>query len=127
MGKPGNLACATEQLLSCSGKRVDFFTGLCVQLGGEQLFHLAHTQVLFRTLSHEEIQAYLTAESPFDCAGSFKAEGLGICLFDAITSCDPTDLIGLPMIALCRMLRHFGINPLAPHQLSSQPHEQTDL
>lgn len=112
LGKPGNRARAFEQLTFASGQRVDFFTGLCVQMGNRQLFHLAHTQVYFRALSPREINRYIDAEKPWDCSGSFKAEGLGICLFDRINSCDPTDLIGLPLIALCRLLREFGVNPL---------------
>ncbi|HMY39591.1 MAG TPA: Maf family nucleotide pyrophosphatase [Marinagarivorans sp.] len=112
LGKPGNRARAFDQLTNCSGRPVDFFTGLCVQLGGTQLFHLAHTRVHFRTLTPAEINRYIDVEMPLDCAGSFKAEGLGICLFDRITSSDPTDLIGLPLIALTRMLREVGVNPL---------------
>ena len=64
--------------------------------------------VQFRTLSNAEIERYLHAEQPYDCAGSFKAEGLGICLFEAIESRDPTALIGLPLIALARELRQVG-------------------
>lgn len=111
--KPGNRAAAIEQLSNASGQQVDFFTGLCVQKGSRQLFHLAHTQVRFRTLTPLEINHYLDLEQPWDCAGSFKAEGLGICLFDSVQSTDPTDLIGLPLIALSRFLRKFGVNPLA--------------
>ncbi|HEY6527655.1 MAG TPA: Maf family nucleotide pyrophosphatase [Cellvibrionaceae bacterium] len=114
LGKPGNKLRATQQLQSCSANSVDFFTGLCLQRGETQLFHLAHTQVKFRDLSTLEINSYLEAETPWDCAGSFKAEGLGICLFESIDSQDPTDLIGLPLIALSRMLREFGVNPLTP-------------
>lgn len=112
LGKPGNLTKATEQLHSCSGKKVLFYTGLCVQQGDQQQFHLSQTVVNFRNLRAAEISAYLNAETPWDCAGSFKAEGLGICLFDSIDSSDPTDLIGLPLIPLCRMLRQLGIDPL---------------
>lgn len=112
LGKPGNHARAVQQLSQCNGRQVDFFTGLCVQQGSQQHFHLAHTQVQFRQLTPAEIHRYVTIEAPFDCAGSFKAEGLGICLFDAISSCDPSDLIGLPLIALSQLLRQFGVNPL---------------
>jgi septum formation protein len=114
LGKPGNKLCAIQQLQSCSATSVDFFTGLCLQRGDIHLFHLAHTQVKFRDLSTLEINTYLEAETPWDCAGSFKAEGLGICLFESINSQDPTDLIGLPLIALSRMLREFSVNPLTP-------------
>ncbi len=113
LGKPGNRAGAFEQLTLASGRQMDFFTGLCVQRNGRQLFHLAHTQVCFRSLSAAQINRYIDLETPWDCAGSFKAEGLGICLFDSINSCDPTDLIGLPLIALSRMLKEFGIDPLS--------------
>lgn len=113
LGKPGNRACAFEQLSCASGQSVDFFTGLCVQRSSNQLFHMAQTQVCFRRLTAAEINRYIDVETPWDCAGSFKAEGLGICLFDKISSSDPTDLIGLPLIALSRLLRELGINPLA--------------
>ncbi|MEY4587969.1 MAG: Septum formation protein Maf [Pseudomonadota bacterium] len=121
LGKPGDAARACEQLQACSAERVDFYTGLCVQQGETQWFHLAHTQVVFRALSLAEIHAYLAAEQPFDCAGSFKAEGLGICLFEAINSQDPTDLIGLPLIALSRLLRQFGLHSLSAMQSSPPP------
>ena len=112
MGKPGNRQNAVEQLQNCSGQQVDFYTGLCLQLGDQQQFYLARTQVQFRKLTLEEITNYLTIEKPWDCAGSFKAESLGICLFTALKSDDPTALIGLPLIALSQMLRNWGVNPL---------------
>lgn len=112
MGKPGNRQNAITQLQNCSGRQVNFYSGLCLQLGDQQQFYLAQTQVQFRKLTLEEINNYLSFEKPWDCAGSFKAEGLGICLFTAIKSEDPTALIGLPLIALCQMLRNWGVNPL---------------
>ncbi|TWI06768.1 Maf family protein [Aerolutibacter ruishenii] len=109
LGKPGSRDAAIAQLASMSGHEVLFRTGLCV-LGPDGAAHvvLDTTVVRFRTLSQAEIARYLDAEQPFDCAGSFKSEGLGIGLFDAIESSDPTALIGLPMITTARLLREAG-------------------
>jgi septum formation protein len=114
LGKPGDLATARKQLLACSGQAVEFHTAVCVlhpQAGFEKC-HTDLTTVEFRTLGAAEIDAYLNAEKPFDCAGSFKSEGLGVTLFDAITNQDPTALIGLPLIWLAGCLRSAGLNPL---------------
>lgn len=109
MGKAGGRDPALAQLESCSGQRVVFRTALCLLRHGEPARPaLDHTEVVFRTLSREEILRYLDAEQPYDCAGSFKCEGLGIGLFDAIHSQDPTALVGLPLIALARALREAG-------------------
>ena len=70
------------------------------------------TQVCFRQLEHSQIDRYLQREQPYDCAGSFKAEGLGISLFSAVTSQDPSSLIGLPLISLCTALKGFGVETL---------------
>jgi septum formation protein len=112
LGKPGNLAQATAQLRASSGTRVDFITALCLlnSASGEKLSDQDCTSVYFRELQDDEIARYLAAEQPFDCAGSFKAEGLGITLFDKITSDDPAALIGLPLIKLAGMLRAMGAN-----------------
>lgn len=109
--KPGNRDNAHEQLRASSGNIVHFYTGLCVFDGrkGRLQTHIDHTRVVFRALSDEEIRRYLAREHPFDCAGSFKSEGAGIALFDRIESEDPTALIGLPLIALARLLREAGI------------------
>jgi septum formation protein len=108
--KPGSSDNAHEQLRASSGNIVDFHTGLCVfDREGRLQTHTDHTRVVFRTLSDQEIRRYLAREHPFDCAGSFKSEGAGIALFERIESEDPTALIGLPLIALARLLREAGI------------------
>lgn len=105
--KPGSIDNAREQLRASSGKTVDFFTTLCVidSRDDRQWTALDHTRVIFRDLTEPEIERYLDREKPFDCAGSFKSEGAGIALFERIETGDPTALIGLPLIALARMLR----------------------
>lgn len=109
--KPGNIDNAREQLRSSSGNTVDFFTGICVidTRDGRQRDALDHTKVVFRELDHGEIDRYLSRERPLDCAGSFKSEGAGIALFERIEGEDPTALIGLPLIALARLLREAGV------------------
>lgn len=109
--KPGNIGKAHEQLRASSGNVVDFFTGLCLidTRNGQHWKALDHTRVIFRKLSDDEIGRYIAQESPLDCAGSFKAEGLGIALFEHLDSADPTALIGLPLIALSSMLREAGV------------------
>lgn len=111
LGKPGGHAEAVAQLKAASGKYMKFHTGLCLwdARSGSFQEYTDITRVMFRTLTEEEIARYLKAEQPYDCAGSFKSEGLGITLFTAIESNDPTALVGLPLIALCRMLRTAGI------------------
>ena len=111
LGKPGNHARATAQLRRMRGRRVVFQTALavlCEQTGFEQQ-DLAPVSVAFRMLDDDEIEAYLRAEQPYDCAGSAKSEGLGISLLDAIHSDDPTALVGLPLIRTCRLLRAAGV------------------
>lgn len=109
--KPGSIDNAREQLRASSGNTVDFYTGLCVidTRDGRQRTALDHTCVAFRTLGHAEIDRYIALENPLDCAGSFKSEGAGIALFERIETEDPTALIGLPLIALARLLRQAGI------------------
>lgn len=113
LGKPGTAANAREQLARCSGRAVLFHTALCVvdARGGTLQAHadIDLTTVQFRALSAGEIERYVEREQPLDCAGSFKSEGLGIALFERIENDDPSALIGLPMIALCRLLRRAGI------------------
>lgn len=111
LGKPGDHATAVAQLQAASGKYMKFHTGLCVldTRDGSHREHADQTRVAFRKLADAEIERYLQAEKPYGCAGSFKSEGLGITLFDALESNDPTALIGLPLIALCRFLRAAGL------------------
>ncbi|MEN9900662.1 MAG: Maf-like protein YceF [Pseudomonadota bacterium] len=111
LGKPGNHANATLQLQRMRGKTVIFQTALSVVCiaTGYQRTDLAEVKVKFRDLSDAEIESYLRAEEPYDCAGSAKSEGLGIVLLDAIENDDPTALIGLPLIRTCQMLREAGV------------------
>ena len=113
-GKPGNHDKAVAQLQSLSGNTVVFETALCLYdaLNGQAHEELVSTEVEFRTLTLEEIEAYLKREPAYDCAGSAKSEALGIALLDRLSGDDPTALVGLPLIALCRLLRHAGLNPL---------------
>lgn len=110
LGKPGGHPQAVNQLSACSGREVFFHTGLCVLGGGLELSHMDCTRVRFRELTDDEIERYLKREQPYQSAGSFKVEGLGISLFESVDSEDPTALIGLPLIALCRLLRQAGIS-----------------
>ncbi|OWP52100.1 Maf family protein [Pseudomonas nitroreducens] len=106
LGKPGDIERATEQLKDASGKSVSFLTGLCLlnSQSGEAQIDCVPFTVHFRTLDEARIRRYLEAEQPFDCAGSFKAEGLGVSLFRATEGEDATSLIGLPLIRLVDML-----------------------
>jgi septum formation protein len=109
LGKPGSHATAVAQLRSMSGREVRFLTALCLAGPDRQrLQALDITTVRFRVLADDEIERYVAHEQPFDCAGSFKCEGLGIALFEAIDNRDPTALIGLPLIATSRLLRDAG-------------------
>lgn len=114
LGKPGDHANACAQLASCSGRTLRFLTAICL-LDATATEHAAMdtTEVRFRTLDAREIDTYLRRERPYDCAGSFKCEGLGIALFERIRSDDPTALVGLPLIALAGLLRQAGVDPLA--------------
>jgi septum formation protein len=111
VGKPGRHDIALNQLLAFSGQRVDFLTSVTVKCQESGFFenYTDRTQVHFRTLQREELERYLRLETPYDCAGAFKAESLGIVLFDKITNDDPTALIGLPLIKLAAMLRKAGL------------------
>jgi septum formation protein len=109
LGKPGSRDGALRQLGSMSGREVVFRTAVSVVHGDGRAFHGEDaTTVRFRSLDAQAIVRYVDAEQPFDCAGSFKSEGLGIVLFDAIASQDPTALVGLPLIATARLLRQAG-------------------
>jgi septum formation protein len=113
LGKPGSVVAAHAQLAACSGRAVDFHTALCVidTRGGADTIvrDVDRTRVVFRTLDTATIERYVQREQPLDCAGSFKCEGLGIALFERIETTDPTALVGLPLIALARLLRGCGI------------------
>ena len=111
LGKPGNHQRAVEQLSAQSGQLVKFYTAVTVLKGGVPRSALDITEVKFRHLSSAEIEAYLKADTPYDCAGSFKAESLGVSLFESVKSDDPSALIGLPLIKLSQMLRDLSISP----------------
>ena len=112
LGKPGTQARCIEQLRSCSGKTVSYLTGVAVVRGseGDAFEFVDTTRVTFRTLDESTIERYVARESPLDCAGGFKSEGLGISLCSSIDSDDPSALIGLPLIRLCEVLRHVGFH-----------------
>ena len=110
LDKPGNEAVCREQLRALSGNTAHFFTG-CAVLGleaGLTYEHLDTTTVTFRELADTEIHRYVAREQPFDCAGGFKVEALGITLFERVESADPTALIGLPLIWVASALRKAG-------------------
>ncbi|MEM9304444.1 MAG: Maf family protein [Pseudomonadota bacterium] len=108
LGKPGNRAAAIEQLRRCSGRLVVFHTAVCLVRGEAQHRARDETHVRFRELTDAEIERYVDHEEPFDCAGSFKAEGLGVALFESLQSVDPTAIVGLPLITVARLLREAG-------------------
>lgn len=106
IGKPGDHENAVRQLTRACGRGVDFFTGVCLLNGrrGTAQCDVVPFRVVFRRLSAEQIESYLRRERPYNCAGSFKSEGLGIALFERMEGDDPTALMGLPLIRLRRML-----------------------
>ena len=110
-GKPGDLEKATQQLKASSGKVVTFYTSLCIYDARDQTYQLdvVPFRVHFRQLSDEKIARYLKKEQPFNCAGAFKSEGLGISLFERLEGDDPNSLIGLPLIRLVSFLEQKGI------------------
>jgi septum formation protein len=111
LGKPGNHANAVAQLQRMQGQQVVFQTALAVVCHSKAFaqLELAQVKVGFRQLSQAQIEAYLQAEKPYDCAGSAKSEGLGIALTTSIVSDDPTALMGLPLIRTCRLLEAAGL------------------
>jgi septum formation protein len=115
LGKPGNRERARAQLAAASGKSVRFHTGVCIwhAASARRATHIDVTEVRFRSLSSAMIEHYLDREPAWDCAGGFKCEGLGISLFEAIRCDDPTALIGLPLIAVARLLAEFDADPLS--------------
>ncbi|PCI63571.1 MAG: septum formation inhibitor Maf [Gammaproteobacteria bacterium] len=115
LGKPHNFANGFKQLQQFSGKAVIFHTGLCVYNSktDKTLSLVEPFTVHFNELSDEEITHYLHAEQPYNCAGSFKSEALGICLFKKLEGDDPNTLIGLPLIKLVSLLKQQGLDVLA--------------
>lgn len=116
IGKPHTHEAAANQLKSFSGREVVFLTSLCLHNSKTLHSQLALDKytVKFRQLSEEQIERYLRKEEPYDCAGSFKSEGMGICLFEKMEGKDPNTLIGLPLIELVSMLINEGMGPLGP-------------
>ncbi|MDH5593661.1 MAG: Maf-like protein [Gammaproteobacteria bacterium] len=112
IGKPGNHENAVKQLQNASGQRVVFYTGLCLlnTASGNTQTEVIPFSVTFRKLTDEQIENYLKKEQPYNCAGSFKSEGLGIVLFEKLEGNDPNSLIGLPLIALVDMLKNEKFN-----------------
>jgi MAF protein len=112
LGKPGDFATAKKQLNMVNGQTVIFYTALCVfNTANQEIVHCVEEyQVTFKTLSSQQINTYLQIEQPYDCAGSFKSEGLGISLFASLTGRDPNSLIGLPLIALIELFNKMGVD-----------------
>ena len=110
-GKPGSHERAVEQLRTMRGRVVNFFTGLCLYNARTDVAHIVGvpTLVTFRDLSDAEIENYLRREQPYNCAGSAKSEGLGIAVIECMQGDDPNALVGLPLIALCSLLRQEGV------------------
>ena len=113
--KPGSADVAVAQLRAAQGRTVVFHTAVAIIAvdSGAILEHVDRTEVRFRQLDDRAIEAYVHREKPFDCAGSFKSEGLGVALFERISSDDPTALIGLPLIFVAHALKTLGADPLA--------------
>jgi len=113
LGKPGTHERALEQLLFLSGRKAFFHSGIAIVGGnGPSRVDCVDTEVVFRELAREPLEAYLLRERPYDCAGSARVEALGIALVESVKSEDPTALIGLPLIRLVSMLRLAGVDPL---------------
>ena len=121
LGKPGSHDAAVQQLMDSSGHWVDFLTALCLIHPTDEKVQLdvVPFAVLLRNLTQHQIESYLRSEKPYDCAGSFKAERLGISLFQRMKGDDPTALIGLPLITLVEMLDRVGIDVLATDQVGT--------
>lgn len=115
LGKPNDAKTACATLARFSGQQVHFLTGLALIDSSNAWQRVCHERydVVFRKLRSEEIEHYVSCERPFDCAGSFRMEGLGITLFERLEGDDPNTLIGLPLIRLCALLREAGMDPLA--------------
>lgn len=110
LGKPGDHQKAIEQLLAASGHSVKFLTAVCIldPVGRTRYEHIDKTEVRFRQFDRRLAEAYLRHDQPYDCAGSFKIEGAGFVLFEAVRTDDPTALIGLPMIWVADVLLELG-------------------
>ena len=111
LGKPGSHDRALEQLRKAQGRTVVFHTAVCVMLQARdfRLVEVVPFEVDFRCLDDRQLENYLKIEQPYDCAGSFKAEGYGVCLFRALRGDDPNALIGLPLLKLIPMLESAGL------------------
>jgi septum formation protein len=120
LGKPGDHPRACEQLRACSGRRVTFFTAVALLSTNFEEQHTERFEVQLRELRAAEIDDYLQRDQPYDCAGSFKWESLGIALFQRLQGDDPTALEGLPLIALCRLLTAAGY-PVLSSDAPSKP------
>ena len=118
LDKPGNAARCREQLAASSGRRVEFHTAAVLHSVEPRSVaeHVDLTTVHFRTLTSQEIARYVELDRPFDCAGGFRSEGLGIALFESIDTRDPAALVGLPLIWLAGALRSAGLDPFARAQ-----------
>jgi septum formation protein len=116
--KPGGADRCRSQLAACSGRSVAFHTAVVLMRSQPSAVnqHVDRTVVRFRSLHDDEIARYVQRDRPFDCAGGFRCEGLGITLFDGIDASDPTALIGLPLIWVSHALRQAGLDPLAASQ-----------
>lgn len=112
IGKPGGRAQALAQLAMLSGQSVVFYTSVCLMntANGQLYTELVLTEVVFRTLTAQQISNYLAREPALNCAGSFKSEGLGISLVEKVVGDDPSALIGLPLISLIKLLEYEGVN-----------------
>lgn len=118
LGKPHTFDNAVNQLTKFSGQSITFYTGLCVyDTDKDNAIAVVEPFIVhFNQLSQNEIKYYLKAEEPYNCAGSFKSEGLGICLFSKLEGDDPNTLIGLPLIRLVALLKEQGLDVLAEQQ-----------
>jgi septum formation protein len=114
--KPGSADVAVAQLRAAQGRTVVFHTAVAVIAtdSGATLEHVDRTEVQFRRLDGAALEHYVRLENPLDCAGSFKSEGLGVALFERISTDDPTALIGLPLIFVAHALKALGADPLRP-------------
>ena len=120
LGKPHTVENAVAQLSRFSGREVQFLTGLCLRRGDVVFSCVEPFVVRFRPLTEAEIRAYVALESPLQCAGSFKSEGLGILLFDALVGRDPNALVGLPLIALRELFEQHGVALFAEIERAAQ-------
>lgn len=118
LGKPHTVENAIKQLTKFSGKCVTFYTGLCVLKSQDNTVKslVEPFHVHFKQITQTEIINYINAEQPLNCAGSFKSEGLGICLFEKLEGDDPNTLIGLPLIKLVKLLKEYGFDVLSNQQ-----------